>query len=211
MVFQQTILVITALLGTSLSFTPCYSGTKMMTTITKSRMSTVTHGNLNSQLFSTATSSSTSSASGGGAAEIADGIIKKVTKRGTGVPAKLGDIATVKYSCYVVGDDMATPFSKSEQQKMAIGDSAMVPGWEKAIRSMEVGERAIVRVTDPALGYGAAGVPPIIPPNAQLEFDIEILSTQPAMSNFDFDSLANSDNTPVRLLYVSPCLHLVFV
>ena len=209
MVLQQTILVITALLGTSLSFTPCYSGTKTMTTITTPRM-TVTHGNSKSQLFSTATS--TSSASGGGTAEIAEGIIKKVTKRGTGVPAKLGDIATVKYSCYVVGDDMSTPFSKSEQQKMAIGDSAMVPGWEKAIRSMEVGERAIVRVTDPALGYGPAGVPPIIPPNAQLEFDIEILSTQPAMSNFDFDSLANSDNTPVRFLFVFfVCLFFVFV
>ena len=75
----------------------------------------------------------------------------------------------------------------------------MVLGWEKAIRSMSVGERAIIRVKDPALGYGAAGVPPLIPPNSELEFDIEILDTQPAMANIDFDSLATADNTPVSI------------
>jgi hypothetical protein len=74
----------------------------------------------------------------------------------------------------------------------------MVIAWEKAIRTMAVGERAIIRVSDPSLGYGAAGVPPLVPPNSELEFDIEILDTQPAMANIDFDSLANADNTPVR-------------
>lgn len=74
----------------------------------------------------------------------------------------------------------------------------MVIGWEKAIRTMAVGERAIIRISDPSLGYGAAGVPPLVPPNSELEFDIEILDTQPAMANIDFDSLANADNTPVR-------------
>lgn len=74
----------------------------------------------------------------------------------------------------------------------------MVKGWEKALRTMQVGERAIVRVTDPQLGYGVAGVPPLIPPNAQLEFDIQVLDTQLATTNIDFDSLATADNTPVR-------------
>lgn len=73
----------------------------------------------------------------------------------------------------------------------------MVPGWEKALRTMSVGERAIIRITDPALGYGAAGVPPLIPPNAELEFDVELLDCQPPMTNIDFDSIAVADNTPV--------------
>jgi peptidylprolyl isomerase len=74
----------------------------------------------------------------------------------------------------------------------------MVAAWDKAIRTMTVGERSIVRVTDPNLGYGSAGVPPLIPPNARLEFDVEILDAQPAMTNIDFDSIATADNTPVR-------------
>lgn len=73
----------------------------------------------------------------------------------------------------------------------------MVKGWEKALRTMTVGERAIIRVTDPELGYGAVGVPPFVPPNAQLEFDIEVLDAQLPNMNIDFDSLANADNTPV--------------
>jgi hypothetical protein len=76
----------------------------------------------------------------------------------------------------------------------------MVAGWDKALRSMAVGERAIVRVTDPGLGYGEAGMPPFVPSNSQLEFDIELLDSQPATANIDFDSLANADNTPVRAL-----------
>ena len=74
----------------------------------------------------------------------------------------------------------------------------MVKGWEQALRTMTVGERAIVRVIDPSLGYGLAGVPPLIPPNAMLEFDIEILDTQLPTENIDFDSIATADSTPVR-------------
>ena len=74
----------------------------------------------------------------------------------------------------------------------------MIKGWDQALRTMVVGERAIVRVTDPELGYGATGVPPLIPGNAQLEFDVEVLDTQLPTTNIDFDSLATADSTPVR-------------
>jgi len=73
----------------------------------------------------------------------------------------------------------------------------MVKGWEQALRTMTVGERAVVRVVDPSLGYGLTGVPPLIPPNAMLEFDIEILDTQLPTENIDFDSIATADSTPV--------------
>jgi FKBP-type peptidyl-prolyl cis-trans isomerase len=73
----------------------------------------------------------------------------------------------------------------------------MVAGWDKAIRTMTVGERAIIRVTDPNLGYGIAGVPPLIPSNSMLEFDVQILDAQEPTLNIDFDSIAMADNTPV--------------
>jgi len=86
-----------------------------------------------------------------------------------------------------------------------VGDGTMIKGWEKALRTMTVGERAIIRVTDPELGYGARGVPPLIPPNAQLEFDVEVLDAQLPTTNIDFDGLANSDSTPVS--YKNRCRH----
>ena len=78
---------------------------------------------------------------------------------------------------------------------MVVGDGSMIPGWEAATRSMRIGERAIFRLTDPALGYGEAGVPPLVPPNAVLELDIQILDAQPPTANIDFDNLA-LDSTP---------------
>lgn len=87
-------------------------------------------------------------------------------------------------------------FSTFSQQ--VVGEGTMIKGWDKAVRTMRVGERAIIRVTDPELGYGSQGVPPLIPSNAQLEFDVEVLDTQAPTTNIDFDSLANADNTPVR-------------
>jgi hypothetical protein len=47
-----------------------------------------------------------------------DGLIKTVSKRGLGKPAVLGDIATVKYICYLPDDEKAMPFARSEKQKM---------------------------------------------------------------------------------------------
>jgi hypothetical protein len=65
----------------------------------------------------------------------------------------------------------------------------MIDGWEEAIKTMRVGERAIVRITNPKLGYGPAGVPPVVPPNAEIELDLEVLDAT-ARAIIDFDTLA---------------------
>lgn len=142
----------------------------------------------NSRLHSTATA----------AENVAEGLVKTVLQTGQGNQVNLGDIATVKYSCYLPDDPKALPFSKASQQKVAVGDLTMIKGWDKAIRTMKVGERAVIRISDPSLAYGDAGFPPLIPPRAEIEMDIEILDAQPPTQNIDFDNLANANNTPVR-------------
>jgi hypothetical protein len=127
---------------------------------------------------------------------IPDGMIKTITKEGDGPIVRLGDIATVQFACYVAGNSMPFARSTTKAQKIVIGDGSMIIGFDKAIRSMRVGERCMLQVTDPTLGYGTSGVPPIIPSNATLQFDIEILDTQPVTANIDFDRLAEADNTP---------------
>lgn len=47
--------------------------------------------------------------------EMPEGLIKTVTKQGNGTPLKLGDIASVKYSCYLPDE---APFARSELQKV---------------------------------------------------------------------------------------------
>jgi hypothetical protein len=48
-----------------------------------------------------------------------EGVIKTISKPGNGEPVTLGDIATVKYTCYLPGDDSSVaPFAKAEKQKL---------------------------------------------------------------------------------------------
>jgi FKBP-type peptidyl-prolyl cis-trans isomerase len=89
------------------------------------------------------------------------GIVKTIFEPGNGMPLRLGDIATVKYSCYLPDDNSdgstassaAAPFAQSTKQKMVVGDGSMIDGWEKAIRTMRVGERSIIRINNPDLAY----------------------------------------------------------
>lgn len=76
----------------------------------------------------------------------------------------------------------------------------MIPGWDQALRSMVVGERAVIRITDPELAYGSSGIPTLIPPNSPIELDVELLDVQEPTLNIDFDSIAMADNTPVGTL-----------
>ena len=135
-------------------------------------------------------------ASSSTAVELPPGLTKTVLQPGDGMPLQRGDIATLQYSCYVV--DSPVPFCKATRQKMVVADGSMIAGWEAAVRGMRVGERSIFRIQSDAadtLGYGAAGVPPVVPPSAALELDIAVLDAQPPTANIDFDNLA-LDATP---------------
>jgi hypothetical protein len=112
---------------------------------------------------------------------LAEGLIKTVTQQGNGAPLKYGEVATVKYSCYVPTSDGSTPqpFAQSLRQKVVVGDGVMIQGWDEALPTMYVGERAIIRVENTEqFGYGAAGVPPLIPANAVIEIDIEVFEAE---------------------------------
>ena len=84
----------------------------------------------------------------------------------------------------------------------------MIPAWDQALQSMSVGERSLVRVHNADLAYGAQGVPPLIPPNAVLEFDVQLLQAEEAMTNINFDSIASADTTPVRCVMMMMCILL---
>jgi len=166
-----------------------------------------------------------------------EGLLKTiVTPGGRDAASKVGqgDYATIKYTCYAVPEEDANDeetdnsttkanilLARSESEKMVVGDGSMVQGWDAALRSMAVGERAIVRVTDPTLGYatktgtvvdGAVdtafqtlGIEGLTSSSSsqtqQLEFDIEVLKIQTAKSvaemyELNFDSIALMDDTP---------------
>jgi FKBP-type peptidyl-prolyl cis-trans isomerase len=92
---------------------------------------------------------------------------------GDGEEAGRGDTVSVKYRGTLEDgkefDSGTYPFQ--------IGSGMVIPGWEEGIAGMKVGGQRKL-IIPPDLAYGAQGSPPVIPPNAILIFDVELLEIQ---------------------------------
>jgi len=134
------------------------------------------------------------------ATTLPDGLVKTISTPGTGPLVRRGDVASVKYTCSVLDTNNNTtstspPFAKSTFQKVIVADSNMIDGWEMAICTMKVGERALITIPS-TLAYGEMGVAPFISPHATILLDLEILDSNPPVQ-LDFDALGYAEpNTP---------------
>ncbi|KAG9149352.1 hypothetical protein Leryth_003322 [Lithospermum erythrorhizon] len=106
-----------------------------------------------------------------------EGLKKKLLKEGEGFDAPdIGDEVQVHYTGTLLDGtkfdssrDRGTPF------KFTLGQGQVIRGWDVGIKTMKKGENAVFTIP-PELAYGESGSPPTIPPNATLQFDVELLS-----------------------------------
>lgn len=94
---------------------------------------------------------------------------------GSGVESKVGDSLTVHYTGMLEDGtkfdssvDRGTPFN------FILGIGQVIEGWEKGMEGMKVGEKRKLTI-QPEYAYGERGVPGVIPPNATLIFEVELL------------------------------------
>lgn len=94
--------------------------------------------------------------------------------------AKAGDKVSMNYtgrlSDGTVFDSNVDPkFNHVEPFLFDLGAGQVIPGWDKGIVGMKVGEKKTLEIP-PEDAYGARGIPGVIPPNATLIFDVELVS-----------------------------------
>jgi FKBP-type peptidyl-prolyl cis-trans isomerase len=99
----------------------------------------------------------------------------KDVKVGKGAAAKSGDNVTVNYTGWL---EDGTKFDSSIGRApfaFQLGAGVVIPGWDQGVVGMKVGGKRIL-VIPPDLGYGAQGSPPVIPANAVLKFEVDMLT-----------------------------------
>jgi FKBP-type peptidyl-prolyl cis-trans isomerase len=109
----------------------------------------------------------------------ASGLTYIITQKNeTGQQLKVGDNVQVHYTGLLTnGMKFDSSLDRGEPISFPLGTGRVIKGWDEGIQKLRVGERATL-IIPPAIGYGARGSSPVIPPNATLIFIVEVVGVQ---------------------------------
>lgn len=95
---------------------------------------------------------------------------------GTGQEAKAGKTLSVNYvGTLEDGTKFDSSIDRGEPFSFVLGAGQVIKGWDQGFAGMKVGGKRIL-VIPPSLGYGSSGAGGVIPPNATLVFEVELVS-----------------------------------
>jgi peptidylprolyl isomerase len=104
------------------------------------------------------------------------------TKEGTGASPKPGQTCVMHYTGWLYengqkGKKFDSSVDRNEPFEFPIGQRKVIAGWDEGVSTMKVGGKRTL-IIPPNLGYGARGAGGVIPPNATLIFDVELLAVK---------------------------------
>ena len=103
-------------------------------------------------------------------------------KIGTGATPTKGQICVMHYTGWLYvdgkkGQKFDSSVDRNEPFEFPIGLHKVIAGWDEGVATMKVGGKRTL-IIPPELGYGARGAGGVIPPNATLIFDVELLGVK---------------------------------
>jgi FKBP-type peptidyl-prolyl cis-trans isomerase FkpA len=110
---------------------------------------------------------------------------KSDTNAGSGTEARRGQTVRVHYTGWLyepaAADHKGTKFDSSRDRnepfEFRLGGGEVIPGWDEGVAGMKVGGTRVLTIP-PQMAYGRGGAGGVIPPNATLVFDIELLDVR---------------------------------
>ena len=103
-------------------------------------------------------------------------------KVGTGAAPRTGQTVVVNYTGWLYengkkGAKFDSSLDRNEPFSFPLGMHQVIAGWDEGVATMKVGGKRTL-IIPPALGYGARGAGGVIPPNATLMFDVDLLAVK---------------------------------
>ncbi len=110
--------------------------------------------------------------------ETTSGLRYQMIQNGDGAKAEKGKTVSVHYKGQLAdGTVFDSSYKRNQPLQFQVGVGQVIPGWDEGIGLLKVGDKA--RFVIPSdLGYGAAGAGGVIPPNATLVFDVELMDVK---------------------------------
>jgi peptidylprolyl isomerase len=101
---------------------------------------------------------------------------------GAGDAAKAGDSVAVHYTGWLYidgekGSKFDSSVDRGQTFSFPLGAGRVIKGWDEGVAGMQPGGKRTL-IIPPALGYGASGAGGVIPPNATLMFDVELIEIE---------------------------------
>ena len=114
--------------------------------------------------------------------ELPSGLKYTDTAVGTGTEATKGKKVSVHYTGWLYnngqkGNKFDSSLDRGQPFGFALGAGQVIRGWDEGVAGMKIGGKRTL-IIPPDLGYGARGAGGVIPPNATLMFDVELLGVQ---------------------------------
>jgi len=114
--------------------------------------------------------------------EMPNGLKYTDTKTGDGAAATPGNKVSVHYTGWLYNDGAKgakfdSSVDRGQPFQFTLGAHQVIAGWDEGVAGMKVGGKRTL-IIPPELGYGARGAGGVIPPNATLMFDVELLGVQ---------------------------------
>ncbi len=105
----------------------------------------------------------------------ASGLVYEDTVVGEGAEAKAGQQVSVHYTGWLTnGSKFDSSKDRNDPFEFSLGMRQVIGGWDEGVQGMKIGGTRKLTIP-PQLGYGARGAGGVIPPNATLVFEVELL------------------------------------